>query len=76
MVEKTEEKPITKKHINNKYILVVPNSFGYGDWRHSRRKVIFPIDKPEEKILEDIERFLKQNNFRVYELYRGQEVML
>ena len=77
LVEKQPEQEIkTPKKQNNKYILVVPNPFGYGDWKHSRRKVYFPIDKPEKKILEDIERYLKGNNFHRYELYRGREVML
>lgn len=83
MVKKTEETidgtPVkdeaTNRKEKNKYILVVANPFG-GDWSHTRRMVEFPIDKPEPKILEDIKDYLRKNNHRRYELYRGRRIML
>ena len=41
-----------------------------------RHKVYFPIDKPEKKILEDIKKYLRGNNHRSYDVYRGVEVRL
>ena len=62
----------------DKYIVIVPNPTARGlyDWKIALRKVEFPIDKPEEKVLEDIEKYIRGNSHRHYRIFRGREVYL
>jgi hypothetical protein len=60
------------KKNKNQYIVVIPAPHLPG----GRKKTYFPIDKPENKILQDIKDYLRKNLHQVYDVYRGREVKL
>ena len=67
------------KKENDKYIVIVPNPMAHGnlyDWNVALRKVEFPIDKQEEKVLDDIRKYLRGNSHMHYRVFRGREVYL
>jgi hypothetical protein len=61
------------------YILAVINPHCRGletDAPNAIRKVVFPIDKGEEKVKEEIRKYILRNQLSNYHIYRGREVFL